>query len=205
MAVFVCDREERARLIARRRHTGADRFDEVWDGVYVMSPQANDEHQDIATKLGTVLTIVMMWSGLGLVRIGGVNISDRIMRWKRNFRCPDIAVFLTACQAVNHETHWFGGPDFGVEIVSKGDRSRKKFGFYAKVGTRELLIVDRYPWALELYVLKGKQLELAGRSTVDDPQTLQSTVLPLRFRLIAGDARPQIEVTRSDGSERWLS
>ncbi len=203
MKMFVCDPKDKARIVAERKRMGGDRFDEVWDGVYVMSPLANDEHQDIATKLVTVMTIVVMWSAMGLVR-AGVNVSDRIKRWKRNFRCPDVAVFLAGGRAVNYGTHWFGGPDFGVEVVSKADRSRKKLGFYAKIGTRELLIVDRYPWALELYVLKGTQLELAGRSTVDDSQTLQSTVLPLAFRLVAGDARPMIEVRRSDGSERWL-
>jgi Uma2 family endonuclease len=203
MEMFVCDPKDMVRIIAERRHMGGDRFDEVWDGVYVMSPLANDEHQDIATKFSTVMTIVVMWCGLGLVR-AGVNISDRIKRWKRNYRCPDVAVFLAGCKAVNYGTHWFGGPDFGVEIVSKRDRSRQKIGFYAKVGTRELLIVDRYPWALELYVLRGEELESAGRSTVVDPQTLRSAALPLTFRLVAGDARPMIEVMRSDGSERWL-
>jgi hypothetical protein len=203
MALFACDRETKARIIAKRRRTGVDRFDEVWNGVYVMSPLANNEHQDIGTGLSSVICFVIAFAGLGRV-FNGCNVSDRQTRWKRNYRCPDVAVFLNGKPAIDCGSHWFGGPDFGVEIVSKGDRSRKKFGFYAKVGTRELLIADRYPWALELYVLKGQQFELAGRSKVDDPQTLQCTVLPLRFRLIAGDARPQIEVTRSDGSEQWL-
>ena len=63
--------------------------------------------------------------------------------WTKNYRCPDVAVFLPGNPAEDRETHWLGGPDFAVEIVSRDDRSRKKFDFYAKVGVRELLLVDR--------------------------------------------------------------
>jgi hypothetical protein len=35
------------------------------------------------------------------------------------------------------------------------------------------------------------------------PAQLQSQVLPLNFRLIAGDARPVIEVDHQDGRQRW--
>lgn len=203
MARVLCDTRDLRRLIAERRRTGGDRFDEVWNGVYVMSPLANNEHQGIGAGLCIVIGTVITLVGLGKV-FNGVNVTDRATRWKRNFRCPDVAVYLNGNPAIDRGTHWFGGPDFGVEIVSKGDRSRKKFGFYAEAGTRELLIVDRYPWALELYALNSGRLELAGRSTLDDPQTLQSTVLPLQLRLVPGDARPLIEVTRSDGSEQWL-
>jgi Uma2 family endonuclease len=133
-----------------------------------MSPIANNEHQDNGTGVSMVSRIVIGLAGLGKV-FAGCNVTDRTTRWRRNYRCPDVAVYLHGTSAIDRGSHGLGGPDFGVEIVSKGDRCRKKFGFYAKVGTRELLIVDRYPWALELYVLKGTQLELAGRSTVDDP------------------------------------
>ena len=34
-------------LIDRRRACGGDRHDEVWEGVYVMSPPANNEHQEL--------------------------------------------------------------------------------------------------------------------------------------------------------------
>ena len=35
------------------------------------------------------------------------------------------------------------------------------------------------------------------------PVQLQSQILPLNFRLIAGDARPIIEVTHHDGRQTW--
>jgi len=45
MHAIVLDEREIASLIERRRETGADRYDEVWDGVYVMAPLATNEHQ----------------------------------------------------------------------------------------------------------------------------------------------------------------
>ncbi|MCH7988662.1 MAG: Uma2 family endonuclease [Planctomycetes bacterium] len=108
----------------------------------------------------------------------------------------DVAVYL-------NDTHWYGGPDFAVEIISPNDRAREKLEFYAKVNTRELLIVDRDPWALELYRLQDKKLVLAGKSTLDDAAVLSSEVVPLSWQLVAGDKRPKIEVTHADGKQSW--
>jgi hypothetical protein len=45
MALVSLEPSEFKRLVRQRRVTGADRFDEVWDGVYVMAPLADNEHQ----------------------------------------------------------------------------------------------------------------------------------------------------------------
>jgi hypothetical protein len=45
MTMLVLDPAEERRLKRQRALTGADRFDEVWNGVYVMAPLANNEHQ----------------------------------------------------------------------------------------------------------------------------------------------------------------
>ncbi len=162
--LVICDPEIFEPIIKERQERGLDAYDEVWDGEYVMSPIANDEHQDVTLGLATIIRIVVDWPGLGNVRTG-VNVSDRTQNWEKSFRVPEIAVFLAGTTAENCNTHWFGGPDFATEVVSKGDRSRKKLAFYGKIGTRELLIVDRFPWVLELYALKRRQLRLIGRST----------------------------------------
>jgi hypothetical protein len=87
--------------------------------------------------------------------------------------------------------------------VSRGDRSRDKLDFYMKVGTRELFLVDRFPWALELYRLREGALVLVGISTANHPEFLTSEVLPLSFRLVEGDPRPRIEIVHVDGVQRW--
>ena len=190
------------RLIQKRRATGADRFDEVWDGVYIVSPGASDEHQKIGGKLYIALDATIESPGLGEVR-QIPNVSDRQKGWRQNYRCPDVAVFLKGTSAICKGAYWVGGPDFAVEVISPYDRSRKKLDFYAKVGVRELLLVDRKPWALELYRLRDGQFVLVGKSDLDHPDGLASEVVPLTFRLVEGDPRPRVEIVHADGVQRW--
>jgi hypothetical protein len=65
---------------------------------------------------------------------------------------------------------------------------------YHRQGVRELLYLERQPWALELDRRNAPTYELAGKSTVDEPQPLLSEMLPLRFRMVSGKDRPAIEV-----------
>jgi hypothetical protein len=92
---------------------------------------------------------------------------------------------------------------FVIEIVSSGDRSREKLGFYGQAGVRELLVVDRSPWRLELFRLGGSGLERAGASDLSRSSALASEVLPLTFSLATGAPRPIIDVRSSDGSRKW--
>src|SRR4051812_16753222 len=163
MATLIREPALEQRVRAERKASGLDRWDEVWEGTYVMAPLPNDEHQDLQSELVTVLKLSVGWPGLGDVR-GGVNVSDREIDWTQNFRCPDVVVFLKGTKAQNRDTFWLGGPDFAVEIVSPNDASRDKLAFYASVGVRELLIVDRDPWQLELFRLDGDALRVVGRS-----------------------------------------
>jgi Uma2 family endonuclease len=126
-----------------------------------------------------------------------VNVSDRRTRWRHNVRCPDVAVYLKGNPARDCDTHWFGGPDFVAEVVMPRDRSREKSGFYAAVGVRELLIVDRLPWELDLFRLSGKELTPTETCSATKPRPFQSAVLPVRFSLAPGKSRPQIVVTRT--------
>ena len=190
---------ERVRAVAESENNN---HDEVWDGVSLVSPLANNEYQEVVTNLGTIFNVLFGWTGLAHI-MAGANVSDREDQWEHNFRCPDVVVYLKGTTARNLGTHWQGGPDFAVEVVSPNDRSRQKFDFYAKVGTRELLIVDRDPWILELYRLQEGDLKLVARSNLDRPDLLISEVLPLTFRLVEGDPRPGIEITHSDGVQRW--
>ena len=205
MVLLMRDPEFERRLIADRRKRGLDLHDEVRNGVYVMSSIADDDHQGLATGIASV---ILMSAGVptGTRVRAGVNVSDRAgLEWRKNFRVPDIAVILPGSAAKNCGTHWHGGPDFVAEIVSRGDRSRKKLSFYAKVGTREVLLVHRRPWSLELYRLDAGSMVLAGRSTLADPAGLASNVVPLSFRL-AGSSdpeRPSLVLARLDGSATW--
>jgi Uma2 family endonuclease len=194
-----------AELIRDRRKRGGDRHDEVWDGVYVMSPLADNEHQELGLDLAMVIKR-SLGQGTSIRVLPGCNVSSRAKLWKQDYRCPDVAVFLPGNPAEDCQTHWYGGPDFALEIESPFDRSREKFDFYAKVGVRELLFVARHPWSLELFRRAGKECELIGKSEPDvQSALLHSAVLPLGFRLVPGAKRPQIEVIQAGSDVRWLA
>ncbi len=197
MAIVSLDPGELKRLIRKRRASGGDLRDEVWNGVYVMPPLADNEHQRLGLEFAIDIRNVL-GPDEPIQLFAGCNISDQPKRWRRNYRCPDVAVFLPGNPAEDRGSHWFGGPDYAVEITSRFDRSREKFGFYAKVGVRELHLVDRNPWQLELHRREGDRWELVGRARLDDALVLSSQVLPLTFRLISGPTRPKIAVGRAN-------
>lgn len=190
-------------LIAERRRTGADRYDEVWDGEYVMSPLANNEHQLLASRLSAIFHEVL-GGGADVWSLAGANVSDQEVAWTKNFRCPDVVVVLPGSQAEDRGTHWFGGPDLVVEIVSEGDASYEKFDFYGAIAVREALIIDRDPWSLEMYALNPQgTLVLAGRCDLEQGGFVASKVLGAELRLIAQQPRPAIEVLQPASGHRW--
>jgi Uma2 family endonuclease len=204
MPVLILDPELERELRASHDSPERDRFNEVWDGVLVMAPLPNDEHQEIQAGLLVPIYDTIQVAGLGRVR-AGVNVSDRHTDWTKNYRGPDVVAYLTGNPAVNHGTHWTGGPDFLVEVISPGEDPYAKFEFYARIGSREVLIVERDPWALELHQLQSGRLVPAGRSDTTNPATLASAVLPLTFRLEAATPRSRIVVTHTATGQMWTA
>lgn len=203
MVAIITDRSLEKQLIAERQASGADKYDEVWEDVYVMAPLANNEHQNLVKEFTTVLTIAVDWPGLGKV-FPGVNVSDHRNDWNRNYRCPDVVVFLSGTSAEDCGSHWYGGPDFAIEVMSPDDRTLEKLPFYAKVGTRELMAINRDPWSIRLYRLQNDQLVEVGNSTVANSDLLTSNVVPLSWRLISESGQPAIEIAHRDGMQKWL-
>jgi len=204
MTTLITDRNLEQRLQAERRALGADRYDEVWEGTYLMAPMPNDEHQQLVNRFAAIFQDIIDWPGLGHVR-PGINVSDRIDGWQDNYRVPDVAVFLNGGHAVNHGVFWYGGPDFAVEVVSPDDRTLEKLAFYEIVRVREILLVHRQPWRLELLGLQDNRLVVRGQSTIEAGAGVVSNVLPFSFRLVPGEDRPRIEVLHADSNARWLA
>jgi len=202
--ILLTDPELKASVRASRAAADGDKWNEVWDGVLVMPTLPNDEHQEIQCRLMFPLTQLFEMTQRGKVR-AGVNITDRSDDWKQNFRGPDIVVYLPDNPAINLGSHWLGGPDFLVEIVSPGDLAWDKLPFYAKVNTREVLIVNRDPWELELYQLRDGKLELVGRSNRENAATLRSGALSLSFELRGGAPRPTIHITHGITGDSWTA
>lgn len=204
MTAMIADRNLETRLIAERQALGHDRHDEVWEGVYVMSPLADNEHQQFAFRLAMVLQEALGFDSDANV-YAGVNVSDHRENWTSNYRVPDVAVVLPGGRAEDCGEFLLGGPDFVSEIVSPGDQTREKIPFYAEAGVRELLVVQRQPWAIELYSLVDQELSLAARGGLDEPAPMKSSTLPLSFRLVSrtGFPRPRLEVALVGGTKRW--
>ncbi len=202
MATVIMDHQLALRLREERKAAGSDRWDEVWEGTYMMAPLPNNEHQDIVNRLAVIFQEPMGWDSEDIVLPGAI-VSDREKGWQHNYRCPDVVVYHAGTRAKNCDTHWCGGPDLAVEIVSDDDLTRDKIPFYGKVETRELLFVDRDPWSLELLRLSDGELKSVGISNIPASQLLSSEVLPLKFRLTGDQNRPEIEVRRYDG-KTWL-
>lgn len=201
MPRLILPKADLKRMIRERRECGGDRYDEVWDGVYAMSPIANNEHMNLIGALAFAFRMVRPDATI----LPGCNVSDQPENWLKNYRVPDVAVFLPGNPAEDRDSHWYGGPDLAVEILSPGDRARKKFHFYARVGVRELLLVDRHPWRLELYRRDDGPWIPVGQSDIENPAILTSTTLPLSIRLISGPKRPRIELTQTTDGQTWLA
>ena len=204
MPLLVTDPELEHELRARIESPDAERWTETWNGVTVVPALTNDEHQELQCYLLLPLLLTVGLTGTGKVR-AGVNVSDRHQDWKENYRGPDVCVYLNTTAAVNHGSHWVGGPDFAVEIVSPGEDPRAKLDFYARVATREVLIVDRYPWSMEMYQLQGGTLVLVGTSDLATSAVLASGALPLTFQLRPGAPRPTILVTHTATGQTWTA
>ena len=180
----------------------------------MMVPMANDEHQDLVMGIAAALYATIAVPQLGQVR-PGVNLSEPGKDWMQDYRVPDVAVFLNSGSAENCDTHWCGAADLLVEITSPNDKTYEKIPFYSRLGVRELLIVDRQTWMLELYRYQQGQLTKVGQSNSPDAgadsgtgvspvEVLTSESVPLTFRLVAGDPRPQIEIVQIDGGRSWV-
>ena len=202
--ILVLDPLAQRDFLAQRRASGADRYDEVWEGTYVMSPLPNLEHQRLVRRLTVILDQVVESLGKGEM-FPGANLTDRVENWETNFRCPDIVVVLDDMRIKSLDAAIVGGPDFLIEIASPGDRWPEKLPFYASIGVRELLIIDRSTKHLEIFRLAGPVLASAGSSTQSAALELTSEVLPLTFQWVHKSSKPRVAIRRNDGQAgAWL-
>jgi Uma2 family endonuclease len=203
MAIMVLDSDIETQILAARLGSDGDQYDEVWEGVYIVTPLPNNDHQVLVGEFTSILGETVKRLRMGQV-LPGVNLSDRNQGWKDNYREPDVAVFLCGGRAIDRGTHWQGAADFLVEIISPGERTRDKIPFYSSIGVVELLIVDRDPWSLELYRHETDQLSKVGQSTPAAPDVLESRTVGLRFQLLPGEPRPQIRATHPASGREWV-
>jgi Uma2 family endonuclease len=142
---LVCDPPpaEFEALLERRRSLGQDLLDEVWEGVYHMNPAPHQRHAHIAQQLAVLLDGPAREAGLvPMISIFNLGEPD-------NYRVPDGGVFRPGADEVYVPT-----AELVVEIVSPGDETWQKLGFYAAHDVGELLIVDPQERAVQWLALQ---------------------------------------------------
>ena len=118
-------------LLERRRKLGQDLLDEVWEGVYHMNPAPHQRHAHVAQQLAELLGAPAREAGLvPMISIFNLGEPD-------DYRVPDGGLFRPGPDEVYVPT-----AELVIEIVSPGDESWQKLGFYAAHDVGELLIVD---------------------------------------------------------------
>lgn len=118
-------------LLERRRQAGADRLDEVWEGVLHMVPAPSGAHAELEWQLAALLRPLAM--ARALTASGQFNLGES----EDDFRVPDGGLHRVRPHGV-----WQLTAALVVEIISAGDESWEKLPFYAKHQVDELLIVD---------------------------------------------------------------
>jgi Uma2 family endonuclease len=139
---------EFVQLIERRRQLGQDVFDEVWEGVYHVNPVPHSGHAYVAQQLSEILAVLARQAGLVPI-IYTVNLGE-----KDDYRVPDGALFRTRPDAVYIPT-----AALVLEIVSPGDKTWEKLGFYAAHGVDEFLVVDKQERRVHWLGLTGDEYQ----------------------------------------------
>lgn len=148
-------------ILAWRKRTGADRWDEMWEGVLHMAPAPNREHQDLEWAMEAYLRLRWarphgnrVYHEVNLAAPGG---------WPNNYRIPDLLLLTPERFGIDHNEYFEGAPDVVVEIRSPGDESYEKLEFYAQLGVPEVWIIERDSRVPEIYVLRaGRYMQRAA-------------------------------------------
>ena len=119
-------------LKERRRISGLDRLDEVWEGVLHMVPAPSYEHARLTQQLAEILGAPAREAGLEAA-MGEFNLGDSI----DDFRVPDGGLHRPGAEGV-----WLHTAALVVEIISPGDETWQKLPFYAAHEVDEVLILD---------------------------------------------------------------
>lgn len=128
-------------LLAWRQQTGADRYDECWDGVLHLAPSPNRDHQKL--EFGLERALEELWSSGGRDLVcHRLNVA-RPGRWPSDFRIPDLLLLAADRRDRDRNEYVEGGPNVVIEIESPDDETRAKLGFYAELDVREVWIVER--------------------------------------------------------------
>lgn len=144
-------------ILAWRKQTGADQWDEMWEGVLHMVPAPNRGHRDFEWALETWLRTHWAPRCSGSV-YHQINVA-RPGCWSRDFRVPDIVLLSPERSSIDRNDYFDGGPDVVVEIRSPHEEAYEKLPFYAEIGVRETWIIDCDSKSCEIFATRNGRPE----------------------------------------------
>lgn len=163
--------------LARRRQTGVDRYDEMWEGVLHMAPAPAYEHQRMVSAIDRFLGSLCDRHVRGTLA-PGINVFGEASEGQ-DYRIPDLTFVAAARRGIiAPDGIRGGGPDGVIEIRSPEDETYDKLPFFARLGVREVIVVDRDTKETEIYRLAGREYVRVSR---DRHGWLRSEVLNVRF------------------------
>jgi Uma2 family endonuclease len=164
-------------IIEWRRQTGADRWDEMWEGVLHMPPMPTSAHQKLAAHLDRWLS--RYWAEpRGCQVYPPVNVAPT-GEWPRNYRIPDLVLLTPDRFGIDREEYFEGAPTVVVEIRSPGDETYEKLSFYAKLGVPEVWVIDRDTKQPEIHILREGEYSLQAP---DDNGWIRSPTTDVQLR-----------------------
>jgi Uma2 family endonuclease len=184
-------------ILEWRRRTGADQWDEMWEGVLHMAPSPNRDHQDFEFALESWLR--QHWADPNGCRVyHQINVSEP-GSWPNNYRIPDLVLLTPSRFDIDCNEYFDGGPDAVVEIHSPGDEAYDKLDFYAKLDVLEVWIIDRDTRRPEILELAGDEYRAREPNATG---WITSVVAGVEMRAGAGDKLEIRIVGREDTQAR---
>lgn len=170
-------------LLEERRLIGADKFDELWEGVLHMVPPASGHHQRLSTDLCLILGPLARQRGLVPALESG------LFRDSDDYRVPDQ---LYARPDHCTERGFDGDVPLVIELLSPNDESYVKLGFYGSIGVAEALFIDPVTRAVELFVNRSGNMFAVQPA----PEGVAVATLGVRLQTVTG---PRLRITWGDG------
>ncbi len=179
-------------ILEWRKRSGADRWDEMWNGVLHIMPAPNREHQDLEGSLEGYLR--SHWGRPRGARVyHQINLAPPGGR-PDDYRIPDLVLLTAERFAIDHNEYFEGAPDAVVEIHSPDDEAYDKLPFYEELGVPEAWVIHRDTKQPEVYLLKRgryrKQRAVGGwaRSLLTGTEMRASGSGKLVIRRVGDDA-----------------
>jgi Uma2 family endonuclease len=139
-------------FLARRSALGQDTFDEVWEGVYHVVPVPCPWHGYAQAALARALDPFA--DSAGLVGTTRFNLGEQ-----HDYRVPDGGYHRGLPSDLYVPT-----AAIVVEVLSPGDETWEKFGFYARHGVEEICVADPRAGSIRWFRLAGHAYEEVDRS-----------------------------------------